>query len=94
VSARKPNKMKDPQLFGESAAADQARRAAGVQFTGPGSIFNENQNPVTKFISARKAVRRMARLQGFPAKALSSISRSHDTARREALGLPPREFPR
>jgi hypothetical protein len=94
-----------PQLFGNSRAAVQARRAAGCAFRSsgsaatlvigdPGSIFVENAHPKTNWIAARRLVRGIARSKGLKASMLSGISRDFDTQRRKALGLKPRVLPR
>ena len=90
----KPTKMKNPQLYGNSRAAQQARRAAGVitqdeQESGMIPIFIENQHPITAVKSSRNMIRKMARLQGVPARFLKHITAGFRDYRRSVLGLTP-----
>lgn len=94
----KPTKQKNPQLYGNSRAAQQARRAAGIvtqeeQESGCIPIFIENQHPVTAVKSARKIIRSMARAEKLPARYLKAVTVMFRKYRRDVLGLKKKDIP-
>ena len=94
----KPTKMKNPQLYGNSRAAQQARRAAGIitqeeQESGMIPIFIENQHPITAVKSARKIIRGMAKGEKLPSRYLKAVTKMFRDHRRTVLGLVPEVIP-
>ena len=73
MTRRTADRMRQPQLFGDSAAARQARRAAGDVIDGDDPRFVEHRDAKTKWVSARRITRTMARLNGVPASGLSAV---------------------
>lgn len=88
----KPTKQKNPQLYGNSRAAQQARRAAGIvtqeeEESGMIPIFIENQHPITAVKSGRKLIRSMAKGAKVPGRYLKAVTKMFRDHRREVLGL-------
>lgn len=93
---KKPDRMKQPQLFGDSRAAAQARRAAGVVLESEQEqvpIHIENQHPITAVKSARNIVRKMARYQKVPSRYIKVVTKLFRDHRRKVLGLIPEVIP-
>ena len=89
-----PTKQRNPQLYGNSRAAQQARRAAGIitqeeQESGCIPIFIENQHPVTAVKSGRKLIRSMAKGEKLPSRYLKAVTKMFCDHRRAVLGLIP-----
>ena len=93
-----PTKQKNPQLYGNSRAAQQARRAAGIvtqeeQDLGTIPIFIENQHPITAVKSGRKLIRSMAKGEKLPSRYLKVITKMFRDHRCRVLGLTPEVTP-
>jgi len=70
-------RMTRPQLFGESRAAAQARRAAGCCYEHDlGREFEESATPITRLKSVRKLVRSGARARGARPSWLGKITKA------------------
>lgn len=76
-------RMTRPQLFAPGRAGAQARRAAGVATDDP---HNEQVRPKTRYVSARRAWRQMARLRGAKAFTVRGASKAMSARMRRALG--------